>query len=84
MDLIFWRHAEAIEPIDGQSDSDRPLSARGERQAARMARWMERQLPESAKIICCPTVRAEQTLLPLVVNTNAEMNFHPTRYPTKY
>ena len=30
-----------------------------------MARWMERQLPESAKIICCPTVRAEQTLLPL-------------------
>ena len=65
MDLIFWRHAEAVELTDGQSDSERPLSARGERQAIRMSRWLERQLPESSKILCCPTVRAEQTLKPL-------------------
>jgi len=65
MDLIFWRHAEAVDPTDGQADNDRPLSARGERQALRMSKWLERQLPESAKIICCPTMRAEQTLYPL-------------------
>ena len=65
MDLIFWRHAETAEAIDGQADADRPLTARGERQALRMAHWLERQLPESTKVLCCPTVRAEQTVTPL-------------------
>jgi len=65
MDLILWRHAETAHAVDGQSDSDRELSPRGERQAQRMAQWLERQLPESTKILCCPTVRAEQTVAPL-------------------
>lgn len=65
MDLIFWRHAETTEAEDGQADADRPLTARGERQAARMAHWLERQLPESTKVLCCPSVRAEQTVIPL-------------------
>lgn len=51
--------------MDGQADADRPLTARGERQALRMAHWLERQLPESTKVLCCPTVRAEQTVKPL-------------------
>jgi len=65
MDLILWRHAETMQANDGESDADRVLSARGERQAQRMAHWLERQLPESTKILCCPTVRAEQTVTPL-------------------
>jgi len=65
MDLIFWRHAETTEAVEGQSDIDRQLSARGERQAQRMAQWLERQLPESTKILCCPSLRAEQTVIPL-------------------
>ena len=65
MDLIFWRHAETTEALDGQADAERPLTARGERQALRMAHWLERQLPESTKILCCPSVRAEQTVIPL-------------------
>lgn len=65
MDLIFWRHAETTEALDGQADAERPLTARGERQAVRMAHWLERQLPESTKILCCPSVRAEQTVIPL-------------------
>ncbi len=65
MDLIFWRHAETTEALDGQADAERPLTARGERQALRMANWLERQLPESTKILCCPSVRAEQTVIPL-------------------
>jgi phosphohistidine phosphatase len=65
MDLIFWRHAETTEALDGQADAERRLTARGERQALRMAHWLERQLPESTKILCCPSVRAEQTVIPL-------------------
>ena len=44
MDLILWRHAEAEDwqPDDAHrgSDLDRALTARGEKQAARMAAWM--------------------------------------------
>jgi len=65
MDLILWRHAETMQANEGESDADRVLSARGERQAQRMAHWLERQLPESIKILCYPTVRAEQTVTPL-------------------
>ena len=65
MDLIFWRHAETVQAVEGQTDAERELTARGERQAQRMAQWLERQLPESTKILCCPTVRAEQTVMPL-------------------
>jgi phosphohistidine phosphatase len=65
MDLIFWRHAETTEAEDGQADAERPLTARGERQALRMAHWLERQLPESTKVLCCPSVRAERTVIPL-------------------
>jgi phosphohistidine phosphatase len=65
MDLILWRHAEAFPIEEGQNDSDRVLTPRGERQADRMAQWLERQLPESAKIFCSPARRTEQTVLPL-------------------
>ncbi|HCL86559.1 MAG TPA: histidine phosphatase family protein, partial [Comamonadaceae bacterium] len=44
MDLILWRHAEAIEARDGEDDLQRALTPRGEKQAARMAAWLDRQL----------------------------------------
>jgi phosphohistidine phosphatase len=65
MDLILWRHAEAIPIEEGLTDAERPLTHRGERQAARMAQWLERQLPDGAKVLCSPTVRTQQTVLPL-------------------
>jgi phosphohistidine phosphatase len=65
MDLILWRHAEAHELHEGEADMERPLTARGERQALRMARWLDKQLPDGIRILCSPAVRAEQTLLPL-------------------
>jgi phosphohistidine phosphatase len=65
MDLIIWRHAEAEDEVQGQDDSQRALTARGEKQAARMARWLERVLPEGARILCSPALRCEQTVLPL-------------------
>ena len=65
MDLILWRHAEAQDLAEGQDDMDRALTSRGEKQAARMASWLDRQLPDSARILVSPSRRTEQTALAL-------------------
>ncbi|WP_028605441.1 SixA phosphatase family protein [Ottowia thiooxydans] len=62
MDLILWRHAEAQEPEGDMTDLERPLTRRGDKQAARMAAWLDRQLPEGTRILCSPAVRTEQTV----------------------
>lgn len=64
MELILWRHAEAED--FAASDLARRLTPRGERQAARMARWLERTLgsalrTEKWQIMASPAVRAQQT-----------------------
>lgn len=61
MDLILWRHAEAIEPEAGQADMTRPLTRRGEKQAAKMAAWLDRQMPDTTRIWVSPSRRTEQT-----------------------
>ena len=58
MDLILWRHADAEE---GTPDRERKLTAKGLKQAARMARWLEARLPKNARILVSPAVRAQQT-----------------------
>jgi phosphohistidine phosphatase len=65
MDLIFWRHADAFESLDGQDDLSRTLTPKGEKQALRMSQWLDRQLPEGVRIISSPAVRCEQTVKPL-------------------
>jgi phosphohistidine phosphatase len=61
MDLILWRHAEAFEAVEGQDDADRALTPKGERQARRMAAWLNRWLPEGAQVLASPARRAQQT-----------------------
>ncbi len=61
MDLVLWRHAEAQEWGEGCDDLARALTARGEKQAARVAKWLDRQLPEGARIWVSPARRCEQT-----------------------
>jgi phosphohistidine phosphatase len=65
MDLILWRHAEAHEAAPGEDDMSRSLTPRGERQATRIANWLDRQLPEGTRIICSPAKRTEQTVMAL-------------------
>jgi phosphohistidine phosphatase len=65
MDLIFWRHAEAEEWAEGADDMQRALTPRGEKQARRMAAWLDRQLPEGVRVISSPALRCEQTVLAL-------------------
>ena len=62
MDLILWRHAEAHDPDEGEHDLQRRLTPRGEKHAARMAQWLDQQLPEGVRVLCSPAVRAEQTV----------------------
>ena len=57
MDLILWRHAEAQLIKPGQDDIDRALTPKGERQAARMAQWLNQRLAESTRILVSPAVR---------------------------
>ena len=65
MDLILWRHAEAEEAREGQDDLDRVLTSRGEKQATRVAGWLDRVLPEGTRILTSPARRCEQTALAL-------------------
>ena len=65
MDLIFWRHAEADDWTEGCDDMARPLTSRGEKQAKRMAGWLDRQLPEGTRVVTSPAKRCEQTAIAL-------------------
>ena len=58
MDLLLWRHAEAEE---GSPDETRALTARGEKQARRMARWLAANQPRKLQVIVSPAKRALQT-----------------------
>ena len=61
MDLILWRHADALDNGDPAEDIDRALTAKGERQAKRMAVWLNRQLPSSTRVLVSPARRTQQT-----------------------
>ena len=62
MDLILWRHADAEDEAGAsQDDMKRKLTARGERQATRMALWLHRQMPDGVRILVSPAVRAQRT-----------------------
>lgn len=58
MELILWRHCDA-EP--GTPDLARRLTAKGLQQAERMGAWLDRQLPETCRIIASPAERTQQT-----------------------
>lgn len=62
MDIVLWRHAEAVDGLEGGDDLDRALTARGYKQAIRMAEWLDRQLPESTRIFTSPARRCEDTV----------------------
>jgi len=63
MELILWRHADAE---NGSHDSERNLTAKGVKQAARMAKWLRARLPENAVVLASPAKRAQQTARALV------------------
>ena len=61
MDLILWRHAEAFEMREVVDDLARALTPKGERQAQRMADWLNQRLAHSTRILVSPALRCQQT-----------------------
>lgn len=61
MDLLLWRHAEAEDAGDGMPDHERRLTAKGRKQAEKMATWLAPRLPREARILVSPAVRTVQT-----------------------
>ena len=72
-ELLLWRHAEAE---DGFPDASRRLTARGEKQALRMARWILAHAPQGLRIIVSPATRCQQTAaaLGLPFETNSRLS----------
>ncbi len=60
MDLILWRHAEAVER-EAVPDLERMLTSKGERQAARMADWLNHRIAHSTRVLVSPALRCQQT-----------------------
>jgi phosphohistidine phosphatase len=58
MELILWRHADAE---DGSPDMARRLTKKGRKQAAHVAEWLEKRLPNDYVLISSPAVRARET-----------------------
>lgn len=58
MELILWRHAEAV---DGVPDHSRALTDKGQQQAERMAAFLKTRLPSNTRILVSPALRAQQT-----------------------
>lgn len=59
MDLLLWRHAEAI---DGTPDHSRELSQRGHDQARAVAAWLKDHRPRKLRVLSSPTTRTLQTV----------------------
>lgn len=58
--LAVLRHAKAAWP-ERVSDARRPLADRGRRDAPAVGRWLHRNLPELALVLCSPAARARET-----------------------
>jgi phosphohistidine phosphatase len=61
MDLILWRHAEAELLSEGASDLQRRLTPKGERQAKRMAAWLNQRMTASTRVLVSPAQRTVST-----------------------
>lgn len=75
LDLILWRHADAEDQRQGFDDLQRALAPRGEKQAGRMAQWLE--------MLCSPALRCEQTILPLGRKYKLREELAPDNNPNK-
>lgn len=58
MDLVLWRHADAE---DGIPDEARRLTAKGRKQAKKMAAWLAAHLPAGYRVLVSPAMRTQET-----------------------
>ncbi len=77
MELILWRHAEAEEARTNQPDAKRRLTAHGEKQAQRVAKWLREHLPKKTRILVSPAIRCQQTAHALALPFEIEPKIGP-------
>lgn len=69
LDDVLQARAEAGEDltvhIDMAQDLARTLTPKGERQAERMAHWLNQRLPDTTRVLVSPAQRTQQTALAL-------------------
>ncbi len=63
--LLFLRHAQAEPPAAGGADHDRPLSPRGQADAAAIGRAMRQAGLQPDVVLVSPALRTQQTLAAL-------------------
>ncbi|MEO7254371.1 MAG: histidine phosphatase family protein [Casimicrobium sp.] len=75
-EIIFWRHADAHDANEGQDDLERRLTVKGQRQAERVASWLDRNLPQQCRVFASPAKRSQQTVrcLPRKCKTLTELS----------
>jgi len=77
MELLLWRHAEAVEAEAGHPDLKRRLTSRGEKQAQHIARWLSVQQPKHLRILVSPAIRCQQTAHPLALPFETDPHIGP-------
>lgn len=78
MELVLWRHAEAEA---GDPDELRRLTPKGKKQARRAAEWLHGNLPNSARILVSPAVRAQQTAALIAEHSHRKLRTVPALAP---
>ena len=78
MDLILWRHADAA---PGSPDLERKLTAKGRKQAARVAEWLVARLPSRYVVLASPAKRARETADALGVSYKISERLAPGAAP---
>ncbi len=78
INLFLWRHAEAE---DGWPDLARPLTAKGQRDAARVAKALAKQIGDNPCVVVSPAVRTRETVAPLVVKASLQFEVDPRLAP---
>jgi len=79
MDLILWRHAEAV---DGSPDLARKLTTKGVKQARDIAAWLTEHLPDKVRVLVSPAERTLQTARALTEEFETVKSLAPGASPS--
>ncbi|QDS95560.1 phosphohistidine phosphatase [Roseimaritima multifibrata] len=77
--LILMRHAKSDWGSPELGDHDRPLNARGEASAPKMAEWMQGHGYVPELVLCSTAVRTQQTIERMLPCWKSEVAVYPTR-----
>lgn len=82
MNLILWRHAEALDlgvlaTPGSKRDLERPLTDKGQQQAKSSALWLKKNYKRKIRVISSPAIRALQTALAYSENPEIIESLNP-------